>query len=742
MRSLIQRARAAGDAALEKRAIDRAWQLESELVDARNARLDLEPRIASDVGRRIEDLPLDARTADDFAGLGRERVSPDAAADLTPPSAVATDMRGRMNSAIPGFDPGSALAGGAAGAMSEGEDGEQGDPLRTAGGMAVAGILGNISPRAAARWRQATQRATMQAAAARAAGKAPPATAADWLRSIGYSGMIGPATGIVNAVGNGMELLYHAPKDIARSVVRGAPREAWTEAQGLATGFMRAGGEMLDALAGAHPGGGVETARLSQRVQNPIAQVAANLIEAPARVFSEVPDAFYRSIATSMGESRMAAQIATNEGLRGAAWSQRVGQLLADVAAHRAGGQASPQVVSIIKDGVQLAERLTLRGDVGTRGAAFKKGIDALPFGLGNVIMPFFNTPYQMMQRGLERSVVGLKMGTQPAKFDKYYDVMVGSTIGLGAAGLAMGGMVTGSGPDDAEKRKMLQSQGWQGNSTLVGGVWIPNNAFGVFGPLLDTAGEIGDGIRYQKKDDTDYGTMLAKRSLKVVQNQVYLRGFADLIKAMNDPGSVGASYTAQFASRLIPLGATARTIGNATDPLERQTERTADVGFPEAVRQRVARGLPGQGLPFVGGREGLAPAQDVLGRPQENERAGLASLGPKTRTPKPDATIQAFTDAGVDIGFPPDTISIDGVQLELTPAEQRRWQRERGTILEKYARTMTEKPWWGNPAKREVAMKELLREANSAASGEVQKFIGAESLRRRLREAAQKKAS
>ena len=145
MRALIQRARAEGNTDLERRAIDRAWQLESALVDARNARLDLEPRITSDVGRRIEDLPLDARSADDFAGLGRERVSPQDAADLTPPSAVATDMRGRQNSLMPGFDPASAAMGGAAGAASEGEDGEQGDPLRTAAGIGLGAFGARVA---------------------------------------------------------------------------------------------------------------------------------------------------------------------------------------------------------------------------------------------------------------------------------------------------------------------------------------------------------------------------------------------------------------------------------------------------------------------------------------------------------------------------------------------------------------------------------------------------------------------
>ena len=599
------------------------------------------------------------------------------------------------------------------------------------GALGVLGSIPGMGP-IDRRWQQAAARAAAQAAAARAAGKAPPPTAGDWLRSIGYSGMIGPSTGIVNALGNGLELVYHLPKDIVRSIGRGNLREAGAEARGLVTGFMRSGGEILDALAGAHPGGGVENARLSQRVQNPLGQLAAQLIESPTRIFSEVPDAFYRSIATSMGESRQAAQIATNEGLTGAAWSQRVGDLLNDVATHRAGGGASPEVVRIIKDGHDLAERLTLRGEIGPRGQAFKAGIDALPFGLGNLVMPFFNTPYHMLQRQLERSPVGLAMKTQPAKFDKYYDAILGTGVAAGVGGLAMSGAITGSGPDDAEKRRMLQTQGWQANSTLVGGRWIPNNTFGVFGPMLDTAGELGDAVRYQKKDaaNRDIGGELVRRTLAVVGNQVYLRGIGDIMQAAKDPAAYGESYVAQTLSRGIPLGATARLAGTMTDPNERAVEKGGDVGSVEAVRQRVARGLPGQGLPVIGGREGLAVAQDVLGRPVENARTGVAALGPRMRTPKPDPIIEAYTTAGIDIGNPPSSFTEEGVKIEMTPEQQRDYQRYMGEhIIKGFDRANG-----SSDRRRTPQLQALYDEAREKAQARIRADIGRSEIRNRVR--------
>lgn len=733
---LIERARATGDTATERDALGVLRQLQSDLVDAHTARLDLEPRIASDVGRRVEDLPptesMSERTADALHPREAVRAAP---SELSGPMSVLPDSGGRQNSVLP-FDPASAAAGAAAGGETDENGDPVYDPMRAAGGMAVAGLLGSRQLRQAGqRWQVAQAKAAAQAVAARAAGKAPPATAGDWLRSIGYSGMIGPSTGIVNTFGNGLELAYAIPKEIARGIARGAPREAWEEGKGLLTGVMRSGGEILDALAGAHPGGGVETARLSQRVSNPLASAIAQAIETPTRLFSEVPDAFFRSVSEAIGERRMAAQIATREGHTGAAWSQRVGDLLNDVTNHRAGGAATPEVVQIIKDGYDLSQRLTLRGEVGPRGKAFKAGIDALPFGLGNLVMPFFNTPYQMLQRQLERSPVGIAMKTQPARFDKYYDAMVGTGIAAGVGYVALGGGITGSGPDDPQKRAMLRSQGWQANSTLIRGQWVPNNTFGVFGPMLDTAGELGDAVRYQKKGATnrDIGGDLAKRGLAVVQNQVYLRGIGDLIEAMKDPATFGESYLASTASRMIPLGATARLAGTMTDPNERAVERGDDVGSIETIRQRVARGLPGQGLPVIGGREGLPVAQDVLGRPQENERRGIASLGPRSRTSRPDPVIQAFTDVGIDIGYPPSTFTVDGVKIDMTPEQQRAYQRYMGEAIEKGFNRAN----GASDRRRTEALQTLYDEARVAAGAKVQAEIGRSEIRSRVRAGA-----
>lgn len=746
-RQTVQRGIASGDPEMLARAQDARAAVESQLVDAMNARRALEPAIASDVGRRIEDLPLDERTADDLAGLGRERVR---TADLGGPVSVVPETDGRANAALP-FDPSGAALGAGAGAATS-EEGEEPDPWRAAEGALLGLAAGRvIRPGGLHRWQAAKAKAVTQAAAARAAGRVTSPTAGDWLRTIGYSSMLGPSTGVVNAIGNGFELLWHIPKDIGRATARGNLREAWTEGQGLVAGALRSGGEMLDALAGASNSQAVTgMLPLSQRVQNPIAQTMANLIETPSRLFSEVPDAFYRSIAQAMGEHRAAAQIATREGLSGRAWSQRVTQLVQDADAVRGGGlPAHAPTQQIIDDGTKLAERLTLRGEPSQVARGMERFFNTNGFtqAIGHLTLPFLRTPDQMIQRMGERSLAGLRMGTQPTTYDKYYDVVAGSGLSLGVVGLAMAGSVSGSGPDDPEKKAMLRSRGWLPNSTLMGGVWVPNNVFGVFGPILDTAGEIADGLRYQKKDGRarDLGIDMAKRMGSVVQNQVYLRGLSDLMKAMRDPGAFGESYLASTASRLIPAGGTLRTIATAEDPNERRTDPAKEVGTVQAIRQRVAQNIPNAlPNPVVGTRGQTPVAQDVLGRPVENERRGLAVLGPRTKTPRSDPAIQLFQDAGVDIGKARDQMTVGRVSgVELKPDEQRRWNTHRGQFIQDYADAYT-----GNadfmalsPSQKEKYLKTFLDKAADYADKMLQSEMDAADLTNRATEQAQKKA-
>ena len=107
-----RRATEAGDDQMAAIARERAVELQSDLADARNARLDLEPAIRSDVGRQANPLTLTEESADDLSDAMRAREAVRAVpSDLSGPVGVPVDMSGRANAsagALPstrGADP-------------------------------------------------------------------------------------------------------------------------------------------------------------------------------------------------------------------------------------------------------------------------------------------------------------------------------------------------------------------------------------------------------------------------------------------------------------------------------------------------------------------------------------------------------------------------------------------------------------------------------------------------------------
>lgn len=164
VRRLFQDATARGDQALASDANDVLAQLTGDLADARNARLDLEPRIRSDVGQRAEELPItEARaertlTQDAQTGFSGQPARPD---ELSGPVSIPTDMQGRMN-VTPGVgrsaslmtDVGNSAGGGVMGAATgyalpaDSEEERRQNALKGAAiGMVGAPVAGRLASR-------------------------------------------------------------------------------------------------------------------------------------------------------------------------------------------------------------------------------------------------------------------------------------------------------------------------------------------------------------------------------------------------------------------------------------------------------------------------------------------------------------------------------------------------------------------------------------------------------------------
>lgn len=711
----------------------------------------IEQALKSDYGRRIQNVRPMTESVEDLADakFPRDAVHPDIRGDVSGPVGVPTFMAGRLNAAIPGFDPASAAAGGAAGAMT----GEEGDPGRTAAGVAVAGILGRRFPVA----QRAVQAAQKREAAMVARGLTRP-SAWEWLKQAGYAGIYGPATLVNSAVGGAQELVMGQPKEFVRALVAGRPgsygKQAAAQLRAMPEGLTGLARVLLgsdSAATAAVSGGSQGTANLSERVVNPVGHLAARILERPGEILTEAPDAVFRPMFLAQGMRREADKIASEMGMRGskaASYADALMQSAEQLRANPSARSTSAEAQRVVKAGADYADELGYKGDPGGFGrwlGQTARRDDAIGVA-ASFLVPFPSMAARMSRAALRSTPgVGLLPSVrrgQPTRFDVVYDQAFGTLVASGIAAWAFNGGITGSGPTDKEKRDMMIAEGWQPGSTLVAGHYIPNRAFGRFQPMLDTAGEIHDALAYGKKDRKP-GEMVAelvKRGSRIATDQTGLSGLADLHDMLNQGfESRFPGWATRSTLRYVPYSGVLRAVAASLDTKQRRAEKWGDETIPTtAIVQNAALAVPGL-------RESVPAVQDVLGREAPNPQQGLGAVIPRTTTRRDDPVVSLFQEAGVDIGKASDAITVGRVSgVSLKPAEQRRWNEHRGRFIEDYADAYTSNPDFMAlpPAQKEKYLKAFLTKAADYADKVLQSEMDVDDLTNRATEQAVKKAS
>jgi hypothetical protein len=304
-------------------------------------------------------------------------------------------------------------------------------------------------------------------------------------------------------------------------------------------------------------------------------------------------------------------------------------------------------------------------------------------------------------------------------------DNVLGSAASIWLYDQAMQGNVTGAGPDDPEKIKMLEAQGWQRYSVKIGGGYVSYTNWGPVAVPLSLMAGAAEAQTYAPPGKQDLPHVVGDalgRSIKVLTEQNYLQGIGAIYKGINDSGRYGQQWLTQYMQTLVPYGAAINTVGQATDPLIRQPEK-GNLGQAMAGR-------------FPGLREGLPAKQDVLGRDVRNEQQGPQSIVPlRSSEGRPDPTLKVLLDNGADVGPPPT--EAEGVPL--TPADQRRHQEIAGTLIQSTVEKITaDKRFAALPlAARKKILQAGVEGARTAASGVLFGELGKDELTRRFREKA-----
>lgn len=579
----------------------------------------------------------------------------------------------------------------------------------------------------------------------------PPVVLADWFRALRYNAMLsGPRTLLVNVIGGGAELPWRGLRDVGASVVTGRPGALKPEIEGAFAGLTKGIAGARDIIAHGitreQAAAGDVPRSLSARLQNPAGRAAATALESTGRVLGAT-DEIVRQVAYGMAVGRAAGIKAHKEGVRGAAWLARVDELVKD---------ADKETV---EGALAVADRTTFKGEMGDLGEKALLPLQAwTPYGVpvGNIIIPFLRTVVHITQRGLDTTPLGAigaaadtARGVYGPRTAKNLAAQLGDTVGPGKgvaplgerlgdslmgsvamAGLglaAANGDISGAGPEDPEKRKLMMADGWQPYSVRVAGNWVSYANWGRFAIPLSFAAAAVESDKYKKPDDTTIAELYDgfTRGAKVLTEQAYLQGVGAIFKAL-DPAQgqrYGEQMLEQTLATLVPFGSALNTIGQATDTVVRAPEKGDVVG---ALQARI----PGL-------REQLPAKQDVMGRDVANPQRGLGAAQPLRISPeKNDTVVRALLDAGVDVPEPPKTVSDGAVRnLPLTQAEQRDYRRIQGEKLSGFVSAyLSGKGKSDDPERRAATLKAYLEAARTAAEGEILKAMGNDQIRERMK--------
>jgi hypothetical protein len=180
----------------------------------------------------------------------------------------------------------------------------------------------------------------------------------------------------------------------------------------------------------------------------------------------------------------------------------------------------------------------------------------------------------------------------------------LGTVYALTFAGLAAEGYANGSGPTD--RNKFFVWRYMQGNlphAVKIGNFWFDVHKLGPLGLLASTAFDMYDVAHALSAGE---GTQVARMFMHAITQNLldesFMRGPADLIKAIEDSGRYGESYIRNFLTGFVPFSTEMGYVTRGIDPYSREVRSTMDAfksrlpGLSETLHAR--RDLWGEPIP------------------------------------------------------------------------------------------------------------------------------------------------
>ena len=354
------------------------------------------------------------------------------------------------------------------------------------------------------------------------------------------------------------------------------------------------------------------------------------LIRLPSRMVASL-HTFFRVLNYSMEKSALAMRQAIEEGHEGEALAARAGELWQN------------PTEGMMASAAHTATEMTLMSTEGefTRKLAelTNAKFPILNMRLLKFIAPFVRissnvidqsilqrTPVGFLSESIRNDVMG-KTGISSEDYAKgvrnnvaqakaMSRMIAGSATAMLFGSLAASGYISGSGPMDRRKAATWRLAGNQAHSVRIGDMWYDMHRLGPLGLLMSTAADMQDVVHNLEQGDAlAAGNALWYGITQNILDESFMRGPADLIKAVEDPGRYGEGYIKQTIASFLPYSVGMAQMARASDPYARQARTVMD---------EIKRRIPGES-------ENLLPRRDVWGNPIPNPSAfigaGVTSL-------------------------------------------------------------------------------------------------------------------
>ena len=447
-----------------------------------------------------------------------------------------------------------------------------------------------------------------------------------WKASI----LSGPETHFVNMGGN---LIYNAWENALVRPVAGAIGEVRTGIKNITSGKLDWGpnddrvylGEAMGGFASAYSGlrdslkiawrtlrhddsifntqGKGETqglmaqgaANIKTPIVGDVARFGAKMSGMPFRAL-QAEDDLFKTLAYRQEVTALSLRQAYSEGLTSADARKRAGELMEDIP------------LDVHEQALIYAKNLTYTntnapGILGAMGNSIKKLTAQFP--LLQYVVPFVNTPVNLMARSIDMSVLSVTSPTlwrQVKAGGAEADVAVAKmTLGIGFTGAVLAyytdGRITGNGPANHEQRKILEKTGWRPNSLRTAdGTYVPYRRTDPFAASIAGLVDTLEAARYSGREEDKAILMWAGATgvAKHMMDGTFLRG-VDSLFALLDGKKNATDYAAGIAAGFVPYSSLLRGVTKGFDPQPRRPSKDKEFqgDFVHVLEQKIKKMLP-----------------------------------------------------------------------------------------------------------------------------------------------------